>query len=206
MKKLLSLLLAMLLCLGVLVACDTPEESSSSSSEEPSSEELAFPSLEESLHFYYREFYAKNVNTAVKESIQHVKTYDEYLSIRTETALSYKFSRLSEAEFESAYVFYVVRMNHNVEQSTFMGYYGLEQVENGYQITSSSLFNCSSDSYDAEEGLVHLPQRGAIGDPGPAKSVVYEMVVVPKKDITFEVDSSKPITVREINYSAKTSE
>ena len=32
MKKLLALLLAMILCLGVLVACDTPEESSS---EEP---------------------------------------------------------------------------------------------------------------------------------------------------------------------------
>ena len=36
MKKLLSLLLAMILCLGVLVACDTSEESSSSSSEESS--------------------------------------------------------------------------------------------------------------------------------------------------------------------------
>ena len=208
MKKLLTLLLAMILCLGVLVACDTPEESSSSSSEEQSTstEELAFPNLEESLHFYYREHYAKEVNTAVKESIQHVTTYDEYLSIRNETALSYKFSRLSEAEFESAYVFYIVRMNHNVEQSTFMGYYGLEQVESGYQITSSSLFNCSSDSYDAEEGLVHLPQRGSIGAPDPMKKVVYEMVVIPKKDVTYEVDASKPIAVREINYSAKTSE
>ena len=39
MKKLLSLLLVMVLCLGVLVACNTPEESSSSSSsEEPPQE------------------------------------------------------------------------------------------------------------------------------------------------------------------------
>ncbi len=46
MKKLLTLLLALVLCLGVLVACDTPEESSSSSSEETNS------SSKESNEFY----------------------------------------------------------------------------------------------------------------------------------------------------------
>lgn len=47
MKKLLALLLAMILCLGVLVACDTPEESSSSSSSEESSTSTEGPVLED---------------------------------------------------------------------------------------------------------------------------------------------------------------
>ena len=130
MKKLLALLLVLILSLGVLVACDTPEESSSSSSsEEQSFEESASSSIKGSTSFYYREYYAEVVNTAVKESIQFVTTYDEYLSIRNETALSYKFSRLSEAAFENSYVFYVVRMNLDVTRTTFMGYSDFEQIE-----------------------------------------------------------------------------
>lgn len=206
MKKLLSLLLAMILCLGVLVACDTPEESSSSSSEKQSSEESASSSIKGSTSFYYREYYSEVVNTAVKESIQFVTTYDEYLSIRNETALSYKFSRLSEAAFENSYVFYVVRMNLDVTRNTFMGYSDFEQIEDGYQIISSRLFKYTTETYSAEEGVVHPPEREVIGAPDPMKKVVYEMVVIPKKDVTFEVDASKPVTVQRIYYAAKTSE
>ena len=206
MKKLLALLLAMLICFA-LIACDTPEESSSSSSsEEQSSEESASSSIKGSTSFYYREYYAEVVSTAVKESIQFVTTYDEYLSIRNETALSYKFSRLSEAAFENSDVFYVVRMNLNVTRTTFMGYSDFEQIEDGYQITSSSLFKYTTEKYSAEEGVVHPPEREVIGAPDPMKKVVYEMVVIPKKDVTFEVDASKPVTVQRIYYAAKTSE
>ena len=207
MKKLLSLLLALVLCFGVLVACDTPEESSSSSSsEEQSSEESASSSIKGSTSFYYREYYAEVVSTAVKESIQFVTTYDEYLSIRNETALSYKFSRLSEAAFENSYVFYVVRMNLDVTRTTFMGYSDFEQIEDGYQITSSRLFKYTTETYSAEEGVVHPPEWKVIGAPDSMKKVVYEMVVIPKKDVTFEVDASKPVTVQRIYYAAKTSE
>ena len=46
MKKLLALLLALVLCLGALVACDTPEESSSSSSEESSNQEPSIKKID----------------------------------------------------------------------------------------------------------------------------------------------------------------
>ena len=213
MKKLMALLLAMLLCFA-LVACDTPEESSSSSSSDSSSSAECDirPNGEEQMYFYYRDSYQEMLSVKHKESVELVTTYAKYLSIKEGRPFpnGFRGSTILESVFNESYVFYRVRIDDN--GLPFMGYYGIGMDNDGYWMKGAYIDEYDIEYYNSdgslrrEKALQDTPfqeQDSQASSSEEMYKVIYEIIIIPKKDVPFVIDESKPIVVYDTIYNSK---
>ena len=188
MKNLLTLLLTLILCLGVLIACDAPEESSSSSSSdvlEPSSaKELDFyngytPSREES-KTYYNFLYDRGALGYLRESNIFegnfnsqldlpewyiVDTYEEYKTI------IFDDGALSSVDFEDN----IVAIRYGPGGGSFYNF----RIEDNVAHIDYDSFNWESDTYI------------------PALQISFNVIVIPRTDVdTMDFDRTKVIESR----------
>ena len=198
MKKLLALLLAMILCLGALVACDTPEESSSSSSEETS--KVIRPSGDENIDFYYR-LSKKTTDNFSKDIVEIADTYSEYASFASKHNLD---REIPEEHFDNVYIL-LARVTYDSDLKP-LGYYGLEEDNNGYWINFGLRDECHIESYNKTDGKVDhiltgtIPFSGASSSNDFTSATVYDIIVIFKSEISFEIDPSKPIDLYKMTY------
>lgn len=117
MKKLLTLLLTLILCLGVLVACDTPEESSS---EEP------YECLGEFEHKVYSHYSIEDFPEfkGYDHCYDIATTYEEFANIVEDT------KDVSEDDFEEYFIFVSTKYDWNTYTYASQEYKNF-RVENG---------------------------------------------------------------------------
>ena len=162
MKKLLALLLAMLLCLGVLVACDTPEEPSSSSSSEEHLEIVYYDEI--------REFSLKEDAPEFKLC----KSYNELLAV-----LEAPLQNFDGNLFDDNYIL----MLRGVSFSGASGYVGFTNVIS----SSGSPQILGQGSFELLEGTAaiewHLQNINACDYPDVI-SYTDALIVIPKENIS----------------------
>ncbi len=162
MKKLLALLLILVLCLGALVACDTPEESSSSSSsEEP---------LEIAYYDEIREFSLKDDAPEFKLC----KSYNELLAV-----LEAPLQNFDGNLFDDNYIL----MLRGVSFSGASGYVGFTNVIS----SSGSPQILGQGGFELLEGTAaiewHLQNINACDYPDVI-SYTDALIVIPKENIS----------------------
>ena len=143
MKKLLSLLLAMLLCLGVLVACDTPEESSSSSSSKASSSEfsteMVFPVVPHQVKIEYAH-YNVVVNEVLVEASENFQKwiFNDYSAFGKFASTSFGAnipSSLNEEIFEDNFIIAIYRKHDFFRENYCYGDFYFDSNDSKYSIT-----------------------------------------------------------------------
>ena len=184
MKKLLTLLLALVLCLGAFVACDTPEESSASTR----------PSGDETVNFYYHK-YKKTTDNFSKNTIKIAENYSEYLEFASTHSIA---AEIPEDHFEDVYIL-LARTTFS-DDLTFMGYYNLGEDENGYWINVGFRDDCSLETYNEDDKTVDhiLVDRVPLSSSSSASSdvfTIYSVVIIFKSEIDFAIDPSKPLDI-----------
>ena len=211
MKKLLSLLLAMLLCLGALVACDTPEESSSSSSSEGLPEESSSESFgNKTIEYYFHKGFFERVDSVPETKIEIVNSLDEYS--RLTEGLSFKeegsYGSLKEGLFDTHYLLKIT--THSSKRGEILGYRDALVSENGeLYLTLDNVFYYNAKTIDSNGNIFYevitdaennresaLPNTEEMPIQGDDIIAFYDFVVIPKASIDAQLTDSTKTALR----------
>ena len=198
MKKLLSLLLAMLLCLGALIACDNGEESSNSSSEEPplSNDSLVIENTTSTyVRYYYHETRRETVSEATP-SVVLIEDYKDYTDFLERVGA--KYTSIEEEYLENYYLFKIKRTYVDND----MGYRNFK-IEGG---KASIIFDFAT-YYDARSCRNGEPYYSSITLYSNAETETtatitetYDFVLVPKSDVDIEISQDTEVVVYHLQH------
>ena len=211
MKKLLSLLLVMVLCLGVLVACNTPEESSSSSSSEELPEESSSESFgNKTVEYYFHKGFFEKVNSVPETEIEIVNSLDEYS--RLTEGLSFKeegsYGSLKEGLFDTHYLLKIT--TYSGKRGEILGYRDALVSENGeLYLTLDNVFYYNAKTIDSNGNIFYevitdaennresaLPDTEEMPIQGSDIIAFYDFVLIPKSSIDTEITDSTKMILR----------
>ena len=172
MKKLLSLLLAMILCLGVLVACDTPEESSSSSLSEESNSSganLRDDSIEVVAYYELDHFDLKND----APTFAIYKTYDELTHV-----LDISLDETVQSKFDNCYALLL----HDIAMA--FSYFSSWSCTN-------MIFGIDYDGGTERESKVFLQIEVELEEEGTDdEKILNHLIFIPKSEFEQQTDLS----------------
>ena len=137
MKRILSLILALVLCAGCLTACDSGSSSSSSSEETTSSSSI---SLEDKAEWDEQDA----IQAAMEEARKTISNYSSGLDPDTGTLVSLKVTKINinngscEDKYEmihdngGKFICYRIRVKGTYKYTNRLGYIGTEDYDNKY--------------------------------------------------------------------------
>ena len=209
MKKLLSLLLAMLLCF-TLIACDNSEESSSSSSEELSEESSSESFDNETIEYYFHKGFFERVDSVPETKIEIVNSLDEYS--RLTEGLSFmeegSYGSLKEGLFETHYLLKITI--YSSKRGEILGYRDALVSENGeLYLTLDKVFYYNAKTIDSNGNIFYevitdaennresaLPNTEEMPIQGSNIIAFYDFVLIPKSSIDTEITNSTKMILR----------
>ncbi len=198
MKKILALLLAMLLCLGVLVACDTPEEPSSSSSEKPAEESSSLNEpRKDTVEYYFHKGFFEIVDAMIETKIEFVHSLEDYsnftegLSLKDEGS----YGSFNEGIFETHYLLKVTMCS--ATRGEILGYRDFSVSENGeLSLTLDNILYYDAKTIDSNGNVFYevvsdaengcepvLSDSEGLPTQGSEFVVFYDFVLIPKDSV-----------------------
>ncbi len=199
MKKLLVLLLAMLLCLGVLVACDEEEPSSESSDLEVEATKDAL------VEYYYKESYSEKIDSFPKTKIELVKSTNEFLDfvsplVEYPENLHIRTMLDDEELFETYYILKVTL--YSGKRNSIIGYRNLSVSENGKcSLILDNIYRY--DGYGYKDGKPSYYNTTPYDDTSSEQgkyTVYYDFVLIPKSAIHTELTDNTNIELYILTY------
>ncbi|MBQ2810364.1 MAG: hypothetical protein IJF11_05675 [Clostridia bacterium] len=180
MKKLLSILLTLVFCLGIFVSCDneTPTESSSESAK----------AIEYVDYYYFETIYKEPLVVSPVADCRLIKDYSELQALFEE--YDYTKSYITEKDFEENIVLF---STITPSGDSFLGYCNFSSNDEGSTIESRSrYFNAFDYKYKTGEKVYGAIYLDAVN----VTTRYYEVILVPKSELTRSVDEEEKIQIK----------
>ncbi len=187
MKKLLSILLALIFCLGMIVSCKDGN----------GNENDDLGKNGKRVDYFYHLVIPLESNEGFEEKCKWIVDYESFeefidaLPLKSTTSSSIYFS-IDEEEFNNTYVLAIPRKKE--ADTNLMGYRNFTQIEEGCSIICDKIWYHSGSSY--EDGKVQYYIASGAGSFNSA--VYYDIVVIPKNKIDFTINLNTEISVDSI--------
>ncbi len=182
MKKLLVLLLAMLLCLGVLVACN----------DEKCPSEIDV-SKDAEVQYYYYETVSEEVEAPFENEVVVVKSYEDFIEFADERrALSLSYRTLTSIKEEYFNDHYLLRVKRGYCHE--IGYRNLEVNDGKCSIVFDKLSYYDIKSYrDGKTVYASAIPRSELEN--TKITACYDFVLIPKAEINVELNEDTEIAL-----------
>ena len=208
MKRILSLILALLLCCGFIVSCEKEEVPLSGE------ESVGVKLGEASVNYYYHRGRKREIsNGELEEKICLVESRPELFSCISEMGLSasadYDLTEITPQVFESSYVLVVLqRVGGAGSSEERLGYRDLELKENGLMLVLDVCCTVSGRYFLGSDGKVNYDDmaepdaelEGVAGQGGGGAVVACDIVVIPKTSIDYEISKDDKINLVVAKY------
>lgn len=191
MKKLLTLLLAMILCLGVLVACNGENDSLEVDT-----------SKSATVQYYYHETISEELNAPFENEAVLIKNYNDFIDFAEErTDYSYKTrTSINEQLFDN---YYLLRITRGYCEE--IGYRSFK-AQNGSKKSFSIIFDKLS-FYDGkhfrngkvEYSISYIPYEPPTQATKTYKAY-YDFVLIPKSEVTINSFDEINVEVYTLTY------
>ena len=186
MKKLLSLLLTLVLCLGMFVACDNEDETL----EIDTSKNAA-------VQYYYHETVFDEVDSPFENEVVLVESYKDFIDFAEErTIYSYKMgTSIREQYFEDHYLLRIKRGDYRE-----IGYRMFRVDDDG----KASIILDKLSYYDLRSyyngKVIYGVAANPDGSAQEAYRAYYDFVLIPKSEISAEINSDTAIELYTLTY------
>ena len=194
MKKLLSLLLAMILCLGVLVACNDEDESLEVDA-----------SKNATVQYYYHETISEELDAPFEYGVVFVETYNEFINFAEErTTYSYKIgTSINEQLFDG---YYLLRVTRGYCEG--IGYRSFKSQDDGGK-SFSIIFDKLSfydDKHFRNGKIVYgswYPDNDSSAQETKTYKAYYDFVLIPKNEVTINSFDEVNVEIYTLTYKVQ---
>ena len=192
MKRILSLILALIFCLSFIVSCEKEEISSSS---EQTDENKGLVMTESRVRYYYHSPLYETDNTEQEvQMAENLKDLTERVLALNPNAIVPGVVRL-ERRLERFYVFILV----NVDNTDLMGYRNVSKTNDGYAIIKDVRHYCDSFAI-GEGGLAGYEYLNNEKTEYVKTAAGYRILLIPKSE--FDIPpTAENIQFHEVTYT-----
>ncbi|MBQ8737988.1 MAG: hypothetical protein IJZ04_10385 [Clostridia bacterium] len=205
MKKILSILLALIFCFGTLVSCGDEESSSSESSQQSESSTIgtdstetqntnaepigANPKNEGYVKYYYRKTYKKEEMVFQKPAIRLIESKKEMQEYFTDKGFYWNDieDNQIEAVLSDNYILIISR-----NPSLLIGYRDAYVTDNGEAVIMADVLKIYDEMSYSTDGTVYYVERDSDIQEEPEQSdnyyTCYDVIYIPKSECVINPD------------------
>ena len=205
MKKILSILLALIFCFGTLVSCGDEESSSSESSQQSESSTIgtdstetqntnaepigANPKNEGYVDYYYRKTYKKEELVFQKPAIRLIESKKEMQEYFTDKGFYWNDieNNQIEAVLSDNYILIISR-----NPSLLIGYRDAYVTDNGEAVIMADVLKIYDEMSYSTDGTVYYVERDSDIQEEPEQSdnyyTCYDVIYIPKSECVINPD------------------
>ena len=205
MKKILSILLALILCLGALISCGNEESSSSESGQQSESSTIGTDSTETQntnaepigenpknegyVKYYYRKTYKKEEMVFQKPAIRLIKSKKEMQEYFTDKGFYWNDieNNQIDAVLSDNYILIISR-----NPSLLIGYRDAYVTDNGEVVIMADVLKIYDEMSYSTDGTVYYVERTSDIQEEPEQSdnyyTCYDVIYIPKSECVINPD------------------